>query len=202
MRLRTAAISTAVCAAMVSTASADPTFRAGLTLGLHDDVAPEANVVGPVAGLGYRWSALQLEADYAWLSFQDMATVHGGVHRVGVLARVELLRHVRPATGEGHALYAEVGVGERLGRWEIDATHVAPASGEQKEAHLGLGLSIDNRSRSPGYGWLLGVRFVVSPHDASFDAVCRGTCPDGDSSSTSSGTDKAVLLEASVVIGR
>ncbi len=77
----------------------------------------------------------------------------------------------------------------------------------QREAHVGLGIELDNQIVPKRYGWQLGVRLAFAPHDAIGDG-CGGSkmcaiarvsgqpAPEVDRA-----IDKSVLVEWSFLIG-
>ena len=183
-------------------ASAEPTARFGLTLGF--DHAVGGPQMGPGVAIGERLGPVVGELEYAWLSFFDAAVVGPGIQRVGLTLRADLLHRSPPchhyACTRATTIYAEAGADERYGQWILDATHIAPATSPQPEAHVGLGLELDNRLEPHRDGWQFGVRFQVTPHGAVAGATCRGTdCM--TTSAAGSGVDEAVFLEWMFTIG-
>ena len=184
---------------LAASAHAEPTLRAGLTIGLRDDSVPDTNQVGPVAGIGWRFGALMAELDYAYLSFEDSATLSGGVHRVGALvpgpkscsstatrSAMATVCTARPASASGSdAGKSTPSMSRRRAVTRTKRTH------RRRHRHFS--------NRRLGYGWLIGMRLAFAPHDPSFAALCRGNCPASESSPN--GTDISVLFEASVLLG-
>lgn len=199
-----------VLLATTATAHAGPTARLGMTIALADQSAPLQHQVGPMIGVGVPLGRFVIEADYALLSFMEPDVVgDGGMHRFGVNLRADLLRrtnhcfiHFGCAAGIG--AYAEVGAGVRYGQWQLDANTRSPAgANRQREAHLGIGLELDNRLVPTRLGWQFGVRFTAAPRDDLMIA-CRGSgCLGGAASGTDGGElDLAVLVEWMFVVGR
>jgi hypothetical protein len=187
------------------TAFAGPTARVGITYGVAEPTLPEAHEIGPMVGLGYRFlGSVVAEIDYAYLSFLDPDTSGGGVHRIGGLVRADLWRDAnRPcipliACTRAMSFYAEAGIAERIGSWQLDAHTIAPLDGRQTEGHVGFGLEIDNELSPHRNGWQFGVRFVGAPRD-QMDFLCRGSgCPVG---SNSTAMDRSVLVDVGWVFG-
>jgi hypothetical protein len=193
-------------------AAAGPTARFGLTYGLSDDGAPGAVEVGPLVALGERVGPFVGEVDWTYLSFFDPAASPGGVHRFGLNLRADVwtsLRRGRCARAwctQARSFYAEIGGAERFGRWQVDATTVAPVSSPQPEAHLGVGFEFDNQLYPHHNGWQVGLRFALSPAlSSSIEATClavtTGGCQSSTASTSSQGVDKALFLEWMFLIG-
>ncbi len=198
--------------AAAGTATAGPTARFGLTMAATDQAAPGETELGPTVALGERIGPLTLEVDYAYLSFMDSHTGDAGMQRLGANVRADVIRstsdHCRRwmACTRGSSVFVEAGVAERYGQWRIDARTVSPTGGDRAhEAHIGIGLELDNHLVPYRYGWQFGVRLAFAPHDNAMDATCRSTtCADGSTptTTTSGGIDKAVLLEWTFLVGR
>lgn len=186
-------------------AQAGPAARFGMTFALTDPGSAGAYEIGPLIGVGERLGPFVGELDYAYLSFFDSSASPGGVHRVDATLRADLMR-THPASyryGTSHAIYGELGAGERFGHWIVDAQHVIPANTPQPEAHIGLGFQLDE-ARSNGHnGWQLGLRFAISPSDAGAGTACRGTgCAATTMPAASSGgVDRAVFVEWMFLLG-
>lgn len=190
-------------------AQAEPSTRLGLTLGIADQGAPGVFQIGPQASLGERLGPIVGELDYAYLSFFDPSASPTGVHRIGVTLRADVLRSGDAfcshfACTRGRSIYAEIGGAERFGKWQVDAYHQVPANDPVPEAHIGIGLELDNQVVPYRYGWQLGLRFAVSPRDQeSIMASCRGNCSTvGGGSSSGGGLDRALLVEWMFLFGR
>jgi hypothetical protein len=199
--------------AAAGTATAGPTTRFGLTMAASDQSAPGETELGPTIALGEIMGPLTLEVDYAYLSFMDTHTEHDGMQRLGVNLRAEVYRVSADrcrrffACTRGSALFVEGGVAERYGQWHIDSLTTSPNDSERaREAHVGIGIELDNRLVPYRYGWQFGVRLAVTPHDPLMDASCRSTtcatpASSGGTTAASGGTDKAVLLEWTFLVG-
>ena len=197
--------------AAVGTASAGPSTRFGLTFAAEDQAAPGNHELGPTLAVGERMGPLTLEVDYAYLSFMDSHTSAGGIHRLGVNLRADVLRMSSEscrrfmACTRGSSLFAEAGIAERYGQWHLDAHSSSPNGVDRvREAHLGIGIELDNHVVPYRYGWQFGLRFTMSPHDSAMDPACRSTtCAAGTqpTSTSQSGIDKAILVDWTFLIG-
>lgn len=189
-------------------AAADPALRFGLTGALADQGAPMQYPFGPMIALGARVGPIIGEVDYAYLSFIDPDTVDGGMHRLGVNIRGELYRDAnkpclaRFACTRAVTFYAELGVGMRYGQWTLDAYRRSPANSDrQREAHIGVGIALDNQIYPRRLGWQLGFRLAAAPRD-DLMLACRGeSCATGDVD-RSGETDLSFLFEWTYLIGR
>jgi hypothetical protein len=197
---------------LTGAAQAGPTARVGLTYGIADQGGPDEIKVGPMIALGDRLGPFVGELEYAYLSFFDPDASPGGVHRVGVTLRADLLHtaQLRKCAGAiapdwtcatGHGLYVEAGAAERFGQWIVDATHITPLKSPQPEGHLGIGFEMDNRLGERRDGWQLALRFAVAPADQIASAACRatgGSCP---TTMSGGGLDKSVYVEWMFLFG-
>ena len=191
-------------AVLAGTAMAGPTARFGLTAAGHDPASPTMEI-GPMVALGQRIGPIVGEVEWAYLSFLDPNASEGGVHRLGVTLRADLMQwrgvgcHLRYSCTRGRSIYGELGAAERFGRWYTDAFHESPLKTPQPEVHVGVGLELDNQLVPNRNGWQIGLRFALAPADPVVSAVCRGSCP---ASARSGGTEKAVFVEWMYGIGR
>lgn len=165
--------------------------------------------LGPTVALGARLGPIIGEVDYAYLSFMEADVSSSGMHRVGVNLRAELLRDERracrmllPCT-RAVTLYGEIGAGLRLGQWHLDATRRFPAgSDRQREAHVGVGLQLDNRVWPTRYGAQLGLRLAIAPRD-DLMVACRGvSCASVPGAMSTGQLDRTYLFEWTFLIGR
>jgi hypothetical protein len=208
-------VAVAVAASLLSLstiATAGPTMRFGLTGAIDDQGAPGKYEFGPLVALGLRAGPFVGEVEWAYLSFFDPDTTDGGVHRVGVSLRADVLRTYathclfRGGCTRAQSLWLEAGAGERFGQWQLDAFHIAPASDHQPEAHVGIGIEIDNQIQPMRNGFQLGLRFAIAPRGSDPDSACRGsgTCmspvPVIDNGNHG-GYDGSVLLEWMFLFG-
>jgi hypothetical protein len=193
-------------------AAAGPTARFGLTYGITDEAAPGAVEVGPLVALGERLGPFVGEVDWTYLSFFDPAASATGVNRFGLNLRADVFTSVRRGRcarawcAQSRSLYAELGGAERFGRWQVNATTVAPVNSPQPEGHLGVGLEFDNQLSPHRNGWQVGLRFAVSPALTSMeDASCRSAstsgCQPSSTSTSSQAVEKALFLEWMFLIG-
>ncbi|MEO9157349.1 MAG: hypothetical protein ABI591_17170 [Kofleriaceae bacterium] len=193
-------------------AGAGPTMRFGLTGAIDDQGAPGKYEFGPLVGLGLRAGPFVGEVEWAYLSFFDPDTTDGGVHRLGVSLRADVLRSYathclfRGGCTRAQSLWVEAGAGERFGQWQLDAAHVAPASSHQPEAHVAVGLELDNQIYPMRNGFQLGLRFAIAPRGSDPDSACRGGCtqtmPVGTiETGNHGGYDGSVLLEWMFLFG-
>jgi hypothetical protein len=189
------------------------TARFGLTGAIDDQAAPGKIEGGPAVGIGVRGGPFVAEVEWAYLSFFDPDTVSGGMQRVGVSLRADVLRSYathcvfRGACTRASSLWAEIGAGERFGQWELDAHDISPANAREPEAHVSIGFEVDNQIHPMRNGWQMGLRLAVAPRGVGSDTTCRTT---GDCSTTSSapstaidkgGYDKALLVEWMFLFG-
>ncbi|MBA3392199.1 MAG: hypothetical protein H0T89_06125 [Deltaproteobacteria bacterium] len=191
-----------------SPALADPAVRFGFTGALADQGAPQQHQFGPMIAVGARVGPVLGEVDYAYLSFMDPDTIDGGMHRLGVNLRAEVYRDgtgpclPNLACTKALTVFAELGVAMRYGQWALDARRRSPVdSDRQREAHVGIGFSLDNQLAPTRFGWQLGLRIAAAPHD-DLMLACRGTsCAAGEVERTGS-LDYSVLIEWTFLIGR
>ena len=188
------------------------TARFGLTGAIDDQAAPGKLEGGPAVGLGWRGGPFVAEVEWAYLSFFDPDTVSDGVQRVGVSLRADVLRSYarhcvfRGACTRASTLWAEIGAGERFGQWQLDAHDIAPANSREPEAHVGIGIELDNQIHPMRNGWQLGLRLAVAPRGVGNDATCRteGDCTTSSTATTGidkGGYDKALLVEWMFLFG-
>jgi len=188
-----------------------PTMRFGLTGAIEDQGAPGKYVFGPIVGLGLRAGPFVGEVEWAYLSFFDPDTTDGGIHRLGLSLRADLYRSYathcmfRGGCTRAQSLWLEAGAGERFGRWQLDASHMAPASDHQPEAHVGIGIELDNQIYPMRNGFQLGLRFAVAPrgYDPLDDCRTAGgsSCMAGADNGNHGGIDSSVLLEWMFLFG-
>jgi hypothetical protein len=186
-------------------------MRFGLTGAIDDQSAPGKLESGPAIGLGLRAGPFVGEVEWAYLSFFDPDTSNYGVHRVGLSLRTDLLRSYHPhclfrgGCTLAQSVWLEGGFGERLGQWHLDSQHIAPASSRVPEAHLSIGVEIDNQIQPMRNGFQLGVRFAVAPRGTDPMSTCRssGECTATPTSdlSNNGGLDASVLVEWMFLFG-
>lgn len=189
-------------ALVAGTAQAGPTARFGVIWGVKDPQATSIEL-GPMFTLGDRFGPFVAEAEWAYLSFMDPDASPAGVNRLGLNLRMDLVTNRAVhcwsfACTRGSSIYAEAGAAERYGRWRIDAYSESPIHTPQPEAHVGVGLELDNQVWPNRNGWQLGLRFAVAPSDPALSTVCRGSCP---TTASNGGTEKALFLEWMFLVG-
>jgi hypothetical protein len=210
--MRTLAAATALLA-LGGLASADGfTTRFGLTGAIEDQGAPGKVEVGPTVAVGVRGGPFVGEVEWAYLSFFEPDTTSAGVQRVGVNLRADVLRRYAShcmfsyACTRGSSLWVDAGVAERFGQWLLDAHDIAPAQSREPEAHVSVGIELDNQVKPMRNGWQLGLRFAVSPRGVGSATSCRtgGVCTTSDAPTTAidkGGYDDSLLIEWTFLFG-
>ena len=194
-------------------AAAGPTLRFGLTGAVDDQGAPGRYEVGPIVGLGLRAGPFVGEVEWAYLSFFDPETTDGGVHRLGVSLRADVLRSYatrclfRGGCTRAQSLWVEAGAGERFGQWLIDSNHIVPATNRQPEVHFAVGIEVDNQIYPMRNGFQLGLRLALAPRGTDAMSTCRSStgCAVPDSSAAlanNGGIDSSVLVEWMFLFGQ
>ncbi len=204
--MRRTVLSAAVLLVAAGTSvQAGPHVRGGVTYGLVDETAPGQHQVAPFVALGARAGRIVGEVDYAYLSFMEPDSTRGGVHRLGATLRADLYRNEnkpcvwRLACTKAMSVYGSLGAGMRYGQWLLDAHRISPNTDRQREAHVGIGIELDNEVAPFRHGWQFGLRFVVAPRGAEADALCRGTCA---MTTAPNSYDRAIFFEWSALIGQ
>ena len=191
-------------------AAAGPTMRFGLTGAIDDQGAPGKYEVGPLVALGLRAGPFVGEFEWAYLSFFDPDTTDYGIHRLGLSLRADVMRSYsthclfRGGCTLAQSLWVEAGAGERFGQWQLDAAHIAPATSRQPEAHVAIGVEIDNQIHPMRNGFQLGLRFAIAPRGSDLDSACRGSSGCDMSlvdHGNHGGIDSSVLLEWMFLFG-
>ncbi len=203
--MRLAALALAISTLGAGAAAADGlTARFGLTYGFFDKHGPDTTQMGPLVALGLRAGAFVGELEWSHLSFFDPDASPGGVQRVGLTLRAELLRaRAGRRLDEAKSLYVEGGADERFGRWFVDGTRTEPAVSPQPEVHLGAGLEYDSHGLPNRNGWQLGVRYTVARADSIAYTACLSSGGGGCPATTSSGgLEHTLFVEWMFVIGR
>jgi hypothetical protein len=212
--MKTLAAATAMLAFTAVANAGGPTARFGLTGAAWDQSAPGKVVGGPELAVGVRGGRFVAELEWAYLSFFDADTTGGGVQRLGVSLRADILRSyathcIREACTHATTLWADVGAGERFGQWLVDAHTISPAGDREPELHATLGIELDNQAWPMRNGWQLGVRFAVSPRGVGSGTACRtadGCVMAAAGSQTTAadkgGYDDSILLEWMFLFGR
>ncbi|MEO8552987.1 MAG: hypothetical protein ABI678_23605, partial [Kofleriaceae bacterium] len=194
-----------------TTALAGPTMRFGLTGAIEDQGAPGKYVFGPAVALGLRGGPFVGELEWAYLSFFDPDTTDGGIHRLGLSLRADVYRSYatrcifRGGCTRAQSLWVEAGAGERFGRWHLDAFHMAPASDHQPEAHVSVGIELDNQIQPMRNGFQLGLRVAIAPRGYDPLSDCRtaggSSCAAAADHGNHGGIDSSVLLEWMFLFG-
>jgi hypothetical protein len=182
----------------------DTGVRAGSVVGHSSFNGDEYLTLGAAFGLGHRFGRLTVEAEYDYLTLQSggaQSVVLGIAHRVGVNARVDILRVGRRFVGKNSRLvfWGELGVGKQHTSWaegavdptmsridrdalnrQIGAMDAAPA---RPDAAIGFGWLLDHLFEQPrGFpariGWQFGWRLTGAEQLASIGPVlaCENDC--------------------------
>jgi hypothetical protein len=197
-----------VALASATAATAGPTTRFGLSFGLGEENAPDQFPIGPVVGLGTRVGPVLAEVDYAYLIIAP-DTASGSMHRLGFNVRADLYRDTdRPCTlvfgcTRAMSVYGEAGVAMRYVSWDMGYGVVDRY--RQREAHLGVGIELDNQIAPKRYGWQFGVRIAFAPSVAvggcRSEAPCTLARTSEPQPATGSSIDMSMLVESSFLIG-
>jgi hypothetical protein len=174
------------------------TARLGTAVGFIYGEPTDVLALGLEAAMGQRFGRFAVEAEYAYLGFQsrgqymtalgptDGDVSLGSGHRLGVLARYEVIR-IGPKTAGPNsmvALYVEAGADTAWNHWSRpgynEASRLVPDDTKRVEGLGGFGLLIEHRLQEPiGFprrvGWFLGWRMAMSPHEAMTGSICRGS---------------------------
>jgi hypothetical protein len=162
-------------------------MRAGTEVGYVYGKRLEVFALGGGIAIGHRWDRITVEANYDYLSFQELGASSlalGRAQRLGVTGRVEPIRFGSSMVGQNSmlAVYVEASVGRQFETWYKprydEPSRVVPDGGTHTEASVGLGLMLDHRLERPSklsrVGWLLGWRAVAAPNAPEDYVVCRG----------------------------
>jgi hypothetical protein len=202
-----------VAALLLSTtaALAGPTARFGLTGALADESAPGKYIFGPAVAVGLRAGPFVGEVEWAYLSFFDPDTTDGGIHRLGLSLRADIYRSYatrcifRGGCTRAQSLWLEAGAGERLGRWQLDAAHMSPASDHQPEAHVSVGIELDNMIHPMRNGFQFGLRLAIAPRGYDPLSDCRtaggASCTSATDNGNHGGIDSSLLFEWMFLFG-
>jgi hypothetical protein len=185
----------AVLVALAGTATAGPVFRVGM-VGGYDSSAPGHKEDGLALGAGYWWGPVTAELAYSYLDYNPANGIGGGANRLGGLLQARLAS-MDCHKGACPHFDLDLGAGWRWLEWQPgsmssstgnDALVGAPIDRSGREVTIGV---------SGTFGWHFALHYVAfKPDDTGPTIVCRGSCP-----MRVSGSDDAVLLEASFVIG-
>jgi hypothetical protein len=184
-------------------AHAGPTTRFGLTGGIANPTSPGGGQLGPMVALGERAGAFVVEVDYAYLSFFG-ADVD---HRFGLNLRADLFRSessrclLTYACTRGATLFGEIGSAERFGHVPVDAQNPMPVETSQPEAHVGIGLELENQLIPHRNGWQLGLRFAITHGAPTLGTACRGSNCSSTTTVVDNGVATSVFFEWMYVLG-
>lgn len=190
------------------------TARLGTVVGFVYGERQDVTAVGLAAAMGQRWGRFALDAEYAYLQFQERGSSDLGLgvgHRLGVVGRYDVIR-LGPHIVGGNSLlsvYVEGGADVAWNYWYRPSfdqpTRVVPEDSKRPEGQVGFGIEIDHRLQEPiGFphriGWFLGWRMAYAPHDTEAAAICRGgaSCRPAPMMPESSYTDRSMLFQSSL----
>lgn len=191
------------------------TARLGTVAGFLFQEHVDVTAVGLSAAAGYRFGRLTLESEYTYLRFQERgpsSLALGNGHRLGVLARLDVLRIGSRWVGENSLLsvYVEGGAAVAWNQWlmpESDGrTRVVPQDTRRVEGQAGFGVEIDHRLQEPiGFpkriGWFLGWRLAFAPHDPGPATICHGvTCRLAPTVPEPRYADRSMLFQSSLAV--
>lgn len=163
--------------------------RVGSAVGrlIHDRARYTA--LGMTIAGGPRMGRLTLEGHYTYLDLTapgPSSQRFGSAHRLGVMARADLVRVGSRIVGANSllAIYAETGLVEQYHHWLRPGVHERPrpvaVDGSHAGAIVGFGFNLDFRLEQPrGFpsrvGWQLGWQLTASDeHAPDPTVVCRG----------------------------
>jgi hypothetical protein len=200
----------------------DTGVRGGTVVGYSSFNGDEYLTLGAAFAVGHRFGRITIEAEYDYLTLQsggDQSVVLGTAHRLGVNARVDILRVGRRFVGKNSrvVLWGELGVGRQYTDWaagavdptlsrpdrdalsrQIGAMDQAPP---RPDAAVGFGWLLDHRFDQPrGFparvGWQFGWRITGAEQLASITPVLA--CTD-DCMSPESPADVSLLVSSSLL---
>jgi len=192
------------------------TARLGTVVGFIYGERVDVTAVGLSTAVGQRWGRFALDAEYAYLQFQERGPSSLGLgqgHRLAVIGRFDVLR-VGPEIVGGNSLlsvYIEGGAGVAWNYWwrpDYDQpSRVVPADSKRPEGQLGFGIEIDHRLQEPiGFphriGWFLGWRMAFAPHETEAASICRGgtSCRPAPMMPEERYTDRSMLFQSSLSV--
>jgi len=192
------------------------TARLGTVVGFIYGERQSVTAVGLSTALGQRWGRFAIDAEYAYLAFQERGPSSlslGEGHRLGVLGRFDVIR-LGPTIVGGNSLlsvYVEGGADVAWNYWYKpsydQASRIVPADTKRPEGQVGFGIEIDHRLQEPiGFphriGWFLGWRMAFAPHQTEAAAICRGgaSCRPAPTMPESSYTDRSMLFQSSLSV--
>jgi hypothetical protein len=155
----------------------------GFLYGEHLDVL----ALGATTAVGQRFGRLTIESELDYLTLQATgAGIRlGDAERLGVVARLDVLRLGPHWVGANSLLsaYAEGGAAVAWNHWyqptAAEPIRRVPANTKRVEGQVGFGLSLDHRLQEPiGFphriGWFLGWRLALAPEHSDPGAMCGG----------------------------
>lgn len=188
-------------------------LRVGSAVGkvVHD--AESFTALGVTIAGGPRMGRFTAEGQYTYLglSAPGPSSQHfGSAHRLGVMARADLIRFGSTVVGPNTllALYGEVGVVQQLHRWTrpgiYDRAREVPLDGSRRFAVVGFGFNLDLRLEQPrGFpnrvGWQLGWQMTASDqHDPDPRMICKGVTCRTSTTTRPPSRDTATLLTSTI----
>jgi len=190
------------------------TARVGTAVGFVFGERHDVTAVGLAAAGGQRFGRFAIEAEYAYLEFQERGPSSiwlGRGQRVGLIGRFDVLRFGPKIIGPNSLLsiYVEGGAGVAWNTWyqpnHDEPSRVVPDDAKRVEGLVGAGLSIDHRLQEPisfprRIGWFIGWRVALAPHEAEAASICRGTaCRPAPMMPEARYTDRSMLFQSSMV---
>jgi hypothetical protein len=169
------------------------TASLGTMVGFLYGMPQEVTELGVVAAAGQRWGRFSLEAELAYYDLEAVSTymtplgeTSGNVgigrgERAAVLARFDVLRVGSHVMGPNSmaALYVEGGGATEWVQFTSPLDDgLRPDNSHRIEGVVGVGVMLDHRLQEPiGFphriAWFLGLRMMMSPHQAMDATVCR-----------------------------
>ena len=191
------------------------TARLGTAVGFIYGERFDVLALGGTVAVGHRWGRLALDAEYAYLGFQEKGPSNlalGAGQRLGVLGRFDVLR-LGPEIVGGNSLlsiYVEGGAAVAWNDWYLpahdEASRVVPEDSKRVEGQAGFGIEIDHRLQEPiGFphriGWFLGWRLALAPHAPEEASICRGvSCRAAPMMPHERFTDRSMLFQSSLSV--
>lgn len=192
------------------------TARLGTVVGFVYAERQSVTAVGLSTAVGQRWGRFALDAEYAYLAYQqrgpsDLALGDG--QRLGVIGRFDVVR-LGPQYVGGNSLlsfYVEGGADVAWNHWYKpaynEAARIVPDDSKRVEGQAGFGVEIDHRLQEPiGFphriGWFLGWRMAFAPHDSEPASICRGStsCRAAPMMPEDRYTDRSMLFQSSLSV--
>ncbi len=184
-----------------------PAVTVGSTAGFAQFRGEEVSALGAHAALTLRFGILSVEAQFENVFLRDQARpgetpFTGTMQRVGLSARLDLLRLRRFGKNTLLILYGEGGAGRQRANW------VSGHRFTRSDITAGFGWVLDHRLNRPGralsrIGWFFGWRFAVAPPSdmgPRYLASCqlRSSCP--MSTSTAPDYDLGMFLNSGLIL--